>query len=349
LGAPSALLHTLFEHFCDESLNGCLSGKYCLFVTSSLSGGERQAYQQLSQIVESLGGCDAGHIFLGAAFADATADLTPNPDSDGKEIGGADVAKQALERECEDFFRKLKQSRPIMPPLERGVRPNTVSPAAPLKRDAERPGRPERLGHADIYDTEEIPARKTGRAKGTPPSSFSAQQRMQLTQLYENHKLDGMTKDQDEDVEEITRFFSQKIGGVPANEIKTPALSELSDTSDVPPPREKTCRQMTKALPRHFKPQLSGGLNAVIQLSITGVGNTKNFEGHIIIDGTDCVYKEGVDAEPDVSIWADNKAWADVLRGRFTAQKAFMMGQIRVKGNFVLLTRFDQLFDCKMA
>ncbi|MDR2167058.1 MAG: SCP2 sterol-binding domain-containing protein [Clostridiales bacterium] len=44
-------------------------------------------------------------------------------------------------------------------------------------------------------------------------------------------------------------------------------------------------------------------------------------------------------------VTADSRAWNDVLSKKVTAQKAFMMGQLKVRGNFVLLTKFDQMFN----
>jgi putative sterol carrier protein len=42
---------------------------------------------------------------------------------------------------------------------------------------------------------------------------------------------------------------------------------------------------------------------------------------------------------------ADSAVWLDVLQGNTTAQKAFMIGGIKVRGDFVLLTKFDTLFS----
>ncbi|MCL2217297.1 MAG: SCP2 sterol-binding domain-containing protein, partial [Defluviitaleaceae bacterium] len=106
-------------------------------------------------------------------------------------------------------------------------------------------------------------------------------------------------------------------------------------------PRLKTARQITQNLPHYFQPQLSSGLQAVIQISITG---EEAFEGFLYIHSTECSYSEGAAPAPDIIIMADTAVWMDVLKNKHTAQKAFMIGGLKVRGDFVLLTKFDTLF-----
>ena len=86
---------------------------------------------------------------------------------------------------------------------------------------------------------------------------------------------------------------------------------------------------------------MASGLTAIIQFSITGA---ETFDGYLTIVDNECEYTEGQAENPEITIISDSNTWHDVLKGKHTAQKAFMIGGLKVRGNFVLLTKFDTLF-----
>jgi putative sterol carrier protein len=165
-------------------------------------------------------------------------------------------------------------------------------------------------------------------------------EKIPVSQVYQKLNLDAFTEQQENDIRELTRFFAQKYAESDETEKEAPVPAAKPKPNKITA-RERSVRQITQSLPHYFQPQLSNGLTAVIQFNIAG-GET--FDGYLTIVSTECEYTEGTAETPDITIIADTDVWRDVLKGRHTAQKAFMIGGLKVRGNFVLLTKFDTLF-----
>ncbi len=117
----------------------------------------------------------------------------------------------------------------------------------------------------------------------------------------------------------------------------------LAPQAQPPKPRNKSCKQLTASMPHYYNPQLALGIRAVMIINITG---DESFTGALIFDETHCSFEEGTAPDDaDMSISTDAKTWTDVLTGKFTAQRAFMVGSLKVRGNFLLLSKLDQLFN----
>ena len=99
--------------------------------------------------------------------------------------------------------------------------------------------------------------------------------------------------------------------------------------------------EATAALPKKLNTKLSAGIKAIIQVNISG---DKAFRGYICLHSNECTYEKGEAPAPDMTIMTDSKTWQDVLEGKNTAQKSFMIGGLKVRGDFVLLSKFDTLF-----
>ncbi len=111
---------------------------------------------------------------------------------------------------------------------------------------------------------------------------------------------------------------------------------------DTFPQQGKSLKQATLDLEKKFIPQQSNGLVTEIQFKISG---NENFDTYIQINGTDCRCHDGISPSADLTVIATDDVWQEVLKGAITTQKAFMTGQLKVRGNFVLLPRFDALFS----
>ena len=81
-------------------------------------------------------------------------------------------------------------------------------------------------------------------------------------------------------------------------------------------------------------------MNMVIQYLITDM----NENGAIVIKDGDCSYIEGIVESSTIEIAMTSDILTQVLTKQITYQKAFMIGKLKVRGNFAMLSKLDQVF-----
>ena len=340
LYAPGAMLQVLLEYF--EIYNNALHDKHCMFIMVSKNGGERSALDYVSRAVSSLGGIESGKIGLQEAHA-----LTVQS---GREAAAGSV-QDIIEKEAEDFYRAVRQNRRYITPADvpasappSGV-PKTSPPAVNPAQHFQQPLIPEDRYRDDAPLTS--PASDTA-AYNEPRNAAPVS-----TEVFSER--------QEQDIKELTALFSQKYvppeqnteHNLPSRQLprqaqqkQPPVQNSITaaysqNTPSAPKPKVKSIKQLTQSLPHYYQPQMAAGLTAVIQLSITG---TETFDGYLTVVDNECDYTEGFAENPEITIISDSSTWGDVLKGKHTAQRAFMIGGLKVRGNFVLLTKFDTLF-----
>lgn len=223
--------------------------------------------------------------------------------------------KETVEKYAEDLYRILRQERRFFVPKKRAVS-SRASSKDNFVQDVTRV-----LGHE--------PKPK----------------KIKSSEILEQIDYNSFNERQEEDIKEISKFLTSQYnsekekGFAPKNDFSG-GYRDMGFNSEVVP-HIKSCRQRTQSLHHYFQPQLAGGIDAVIQINIKG---DEKFEGYLKIHGGECEYFEGVHENPDVTVFSDCNVWLDILNGKYTIQKAFMIGQLKVRGNFVLMTKFDQLF-----
>ncbi|MDR2904227.1 MAG: SCP2 sterol-binding domain-containing protein [Clostridiales bacterium] len=309
--SPNALMTQFLEYMLDPRFQMLLAEKNCLIAVTSAQGGERAAAEGLSQAIAALGGFDAGRILVGRdslPALDTTAEL-----------------KEMIERQTEDFYRVIRQNRKFFIP-------QSVAPAQTAASAENKPIDIPAFTPSELKDL-------FGEDRG---------KRFKTEDLFEKYDLSNLNDRQEREISEITKLFAQKYT-VESNEDKLIAEGEKPIDLNYadPRPREKTCRQIMMSLPHYFKPQLASDLNAVFQLMITGQTPANSFEGYLTINGGTglCTFTEGQSEQKDITIMGDEAAWLDVIKGKHSAQKAFMIGQLKVRGNFLFLSRLDQIFN----
>lgn len=95
-----------------------------------------------------------------------------------------------------------------------------------------------------------------------------------------------------------------------------------------------------QGLPHYFIAKHDKTLEFSIQFTITDTGE----EGILTIQNGDCTYAEGKGDAATLEIVATERILNSILNNEMTYQKAFMLGKIKVKGNFIYLSKIDQVF-----
>ncbi|MCL1877968.1 MAG: SCP2 sterol-binding domain-containing protein [Defluviitaleaceae bacterium] len=319
--APTALMQSFVEYLEDSDYTGALAGKHCMLAVLSRAGGEKSAMDYLSRIVGFLGGFVVAQIGMQSRHLG--------------DIGGE--TGEIIDKTVEDFYRAVKQGRKCIIPTDHS------NAATDVKKDKKIAG-PNAIASA--------PAEEVGEPEFVPTQKLH---------------LQSFSSVQEQEIEELSNLFAQKFskgdsGSLltnganaldtlnapqktvpPAQVPENPFAPKASEASaPVQPTQPGAIENMTSDLPNKFQSHLSAGLQATLQISIT---SGEKFEGFLHIHSTECTYTPGSAPAPDITIMADSLTWLDVLTGKTTAQKAFMVGGIKVRGDFVLLTKFDMLFN----
>jgi putative sterol carrier protein len=88
-----------------------------------------------------------------------------------------------------------------------------------------------------------------------------------------------------------------------------------------------------KALPSRFDPSKAGGLEAVIQMNITG---SNGGDWTIIIKDGKMEVKQGIHPSPEIAIKIVDTDFVDLINHKQSALTAFMSGKIQFKGSLAL-------------
>lgn len=135
---------------------------------------------------------------------------------------------------------------------------------------------------------------------------------------------------QERDIEDLANLFKKQLKQV-----------EENGEAIIPEPQLKTTKHMLSSLPHYFQGQYEGAFEAVVQYHII---SELAYSGYITIADGDCEFSEGVYPGAEVELTAQEEIIEDILTKKITAQKAFMLGQLKVRGNFMLLSKIDQMF-----
>ncbi len=320
--APSAVMQNFIEHLSQPVYKNTLKNKNCMLIAISNIQDVTSTINYLSNVVNYLGGYDSVKIPMNYS-------ITKNISEDDKLL---------IEKYTEDFYRYVKQGRRFFTPVFTGTKATTqlVQPAGgvfqkPVVANAQIP----------VPTVEKMPEPMTAREE--------------LQSIFANHNttapqtasINNFYKTQEDDILEITKTLTNRMGkpqepadrqGFGVKDIFNNDLTNFNKANISP--TVLNAKQMTQNLVHYFQPHIADGLVCNFGLNITGM---EGFDGVICINNTTCDYMDN-HPNPDVIVSATDDVWKQIVKGTTTAQRAFMTGQIKVRGNFVLLSKFDTLF-----
>lgn len=151
----------------------------------------------------------------------------------------------------------------------------------------------------------------------TQGMDLTPQESEQLSEYVSDAKY---VQKQKEDLKELTDLFKNKLG----HEQKVAGAEEFIDKFG-----------------KRFK--MGSGVVAKYRLCFTDLDQNK--ELFINVGLRECICTFDDETEADVTISISTDTLNDIMSGRMTFQRAFMAGDMKMKGDFKLLRSMDQIFE----
>ncbi|MCL4561718.1 MAG: SCP2 sterol-binding domain-containing protein [Chloroflexi bacterium] len=104
---------------------------------------------------------------------------------------------------------------------------------------------------------------------------------------------------------------------------------------------DKTVREWIDELPSAFDPSKSAGIDAVIQLNLSG---DQAGDWYITIREQCLQVIEGNSPAPNLTVKGDAGDVLQILTGKMDAMRAFMQGKLKISGDIALAMKLTSLF-----
>ncbi|OON95153.1 MAG: hypothetical protein ATN31_11525 [Candidatus Epulonipiscioides saccharophilum] len=160
------------------------------------------------------------------------------------------------------------------------------------------------------------------------PQSNGFNPNTQFSKLYPSNSYNSSEENEIKEISNILKGKTSVSSFIPAT------------TGTYPKPPGSRISKKIASLPHYFIAQHDKAFDAVVQYSIN---DTKEL-GYIVIKNGDCIYVEGSTENYTVEISMLDSVFDELITKALSYQKAFMVGRIKVKGNFAILPKLDQIF-----
>lgn len=101
-------------------------------------------------------------------------------------------------------------------------------------------------------------------------------------------------------------------------------------------------REILRRMPEAFVPEKATGVNALIQLNLTGEGSGA---WQIKIANSQISVQEGEAASSDLALTMDTADYVALSKGEVNPMNLFLGGKIKLQGNMTLAMKFQEMFD----
>lgn len=312
---PMLSMHGAMQSFFDGATlyNSELFNKPMLAITYSEWLGETEAAERMLKSWNILGGIEGAKVCF------------------NKQVPIKEVESR-LERETEDFYRLLKQERKNIGCSERmiyrsfkdGISFGSVEGVVEKIPQPSVEKKPEIKSFASMLKAEQV--EKVSKDTNTVYEAPKVRQAPKASESY----IDLSTKEQT--IKEISNLLKK--------DVDDEFVSMNAGVYRRPNQAEGIKNRKIQQLPHYFIAQHDKSLNATLKYQITDL----NEEGYIVIQNGDCVYEESISGLPTVELILTDEVLREIQNKRMTYQKAFMLGKLKVKGNFGILPKLDKVF-----
>ncbi|MBQ4232793.1 MAG: SCP2 sterol-binding domain-containing protein [Lachnospiraceae bacterium] len=307
---------------------------YMMPVVLSTTTGEKDVLVSLEKAWEVLGGKVADGI---CAYVDDPVNFEMN----------RDYAKM-IEKKTEGLYRTVNQKVATFPSSSTVIR-NKVQKAKSLELTPQESEQLSKFVSDDAYvkrqkeDIEELAAMFKGMLdSGEDIETDISSDAMDLSDNYTPAKRE--TKKKSRRIEQDS--VMEEVASKKSVEVKEVVNEELPDTK--PKSRQTSNRQKVKAqmIPKSFKDRFmknyhpEAGFSAVYIITVTD----KDQSMRIAVTPSECSVSATTEEKGDVVMRVSTAVLNRITIGEMTFQRAFMSGDMKVKGDFKTLRTMDQLF-----
>ena len=316
---PMLGMHGAMQSFFDNATQYDMESfdKPMFAITYSEWLGEQEASQMMLKCWNILGGTEGGSIYMNKALPTT-------------------LILERLEKEVENFYRLIKQDRPNIGSSERVFYYNIKQGQAnttilKTSTNETRGVEPEIKSFAKLIKEDTFANRLVSHNEQFVRVEQPNHQ--ETSKEVSSRRIDLSTKEQT--IKEIAHLIEKEANGDEFKSMNTGIYTR--------PPQVFTTNSGMKRLqqiPHYFVAQYDREMHFVLKYNVTDIDE----KGYIVIKDGDCNFVEETPELPTVEMILTEEVLMSILSKKMTYQKAFMLGKLKVKGNFSVLPKLDQVF-----